>query len=83
MMSRGEMTDPYVASLFFTYFFKTIFFNVYSFFDGDRARVGEGQREREAQDPKQAPGSEPSARSPTRGSNPRTVRSGPEPKSDA
>ena len=30
-----------------------------------------------------APGSEPSAQSPTRGSNPRTVRSSPEPKSDA
>ena len=32
-------------------------------------------REREVQNPKQAPGSELSAQSPTRGSNPRTVRS--------
>ena len=32
-------------------------------------------RERETQNPKQAPGSELSAQSPTRGLNPRTVRS--------
>ena len=35
---------------------------------------GEGQTERETQAPKQAPGSEPSAQSPTWGSNPRTTR---------
>ena len=35
------------------------------------------------QAPKQAPGSELSAQSPTQGLNPRTVRSRPEPKSDA
>ena len=35
----------------------------------------EGQRERETQDPKQAPGSELSAQSPTRGSNSQTMRS--------
>ena len=40
-------------------------------------------RERGRQNPKQAPGSELSAQSPTRGSNPRTARSRPEPKSDA
>ena len=33
-------------------------------------RTGEGQRERETQNPKQAPGSELSARSPTWSSNP-------------
>ena len=49
----------------------------------DRAWAGEGQRERETQNLKQAPGSELSAQSPTRGSNPRTVRSWPEPKPDA
>ena len=49
----------------------------------ERERAGEGQREREPQNPKQAPGSELSAQSPTRGSNPRTVRSRPEPKSAA
>uniref|UniRef100_A0ABI8AJT5 V-type proton ATPase subunit a n=1 Tax=Felis catus TaxID=9685 RepID=A0ABI8AJT5_FELCA len=48
-----------------------------------KARAGEGQRQREAPNPKQAPGSELSAQSPTRGSNSRTVRSRPEPKSDA
>ena len=35
----------------------------------------EGQREREVQNPKQAPGSELSAQIPTWGSNPPTVRS--------
>ena len=40
-------------------------------------------RERETQNPKQAPGSELSAQSPRRGLNPRTVRSRPEPKLDA
>ena len=38
--------------------FKKIFFNVYLFWrESDRARAGEGQRERETQTPKQAPGS--------------------------
>ena len=41
----------------------------------------EGQREKETQNPKQAPGSEQSAQSRTWGSNPRTVRSQPELKS--
>ena len=44
---------------------------------------GEGQRERETRNLKQTPGSELSAQSLTWGSNPRTVRSRPEPKSDA
>ena len=43
----------------------------------DRAWTGEGQRERETQNRKQAPGSEPSAQSPTRGSNSRSTRSWP------
>ena len=42
----------------------------------------ERERERETQNPKQAPGSELSAQSPTRGSNPQTARSWPELKSD-
>ena len=49
----------------------------------DRALLGEGQREREMQNLKQAPGPELSAQSPTQGSNLRTMRSWPEPKSDA
>ena len=36
----------------------------------DKARLGEGQREEETQNPKQTAGSELSAQSPTRGSNP-------------
>ena len=50
--------------------------------DGDRVWAGEGQRERETQNRKQAPGSELPAQSPTWGSNLQAVRSWPEPKSD-
>ena len=46
-------------------------------------RAGEGQRERETQNPKRAPGSDLSARSPMRGWNSQTERSWPEPKMDA
>ena len=38
--------------------------------DRDRAHMREGQREEETQNPKQDPGSELSAQSPTRGLNP-------------
>ena len=41
----------------------------------DRTWVGEGHRERETQNPKQAPGSELSAQSLMRGSNSRTMKS--------
>ena len=41
----------------------------------EREQAGEEQRGRETQNAKQAPGSELSAQSPMRGSNPRTVRS--------
>ena len=41
------------------------------------------ETERGTQNTKQAPGSEPSAQSPTQGSNPQTGRSWPEPKLDA
>ena len=54
------------------------------FWERQRQNVsGLGQREREAQNPKQAPGSELSAQSLTWGSNSRAVRSWAEPKSDA
>ena len=51
--------------------------------DRDRVQVEEGQRERETQNPKQAPGSEPSAQSPMQDSNSRATRSRPDPKSDS
>ena len=54
------------------------FFNVYLFLRG-----GEGQGGKETQIPKQAPGSELSAQSRTRGSNSGTAESQPELKSDA
>ena len=46
-------------------------------------QAGKGQRERETQNPKQAPGSELSAQSPTWGSNSQTGRWWPEPKLNA
>ena len=58
------------------------FFNVYLFSRKRETKCEQGRsRERETQNPKQAPGSELSAQSPTRGPNPQTMR--PEPKSDA
>ena len=68
---------------FFGFFLK-IFFNIYSFLRV-RQHVSGGQveRERKTQNPRQAPGSELSAQSPMRGSNPCTMRSWPEPKLDA
>ena len=67
------------SSFFFFNFFLMFIFGT----ERDRAWAGEGQREREIQNLKQAPGSELSAQSPTRGSNSQTARSRPEPKSDA
>ena len=52
------------------------------FWETERVRVWAGRREREAQNPKQAPVSELSAQSPKRGSNPRTMSSWPEPNLD-
>ena len=49
----------------------------------DRAWAGEGQRERETQNPKQAPRSQLSAHNLTWGSDSQTVRSWPEPKLDS
>ena len=64
-------------------FFK-IFFNVYLFLRQRETEHEWGRvRERETQNPKQAPGSELLAQSPTQGSNSRTTRSRPEPKSAA
>ena len=56
---------------------------IYLFSERDRECEPRRDRERKTQKPKQAPGSEPSARSPMQGSSPRTVRSWSEPKLDA
>ena len=66
---------PNLVLFFFLIFFSTFYFIFET--ERDRARTGEGQRERETQNRKQAPGSEPSAQSPSRGLNSRTVRSWP------
>ena len=75
----GRLTDcatqaPLIFFLTFIYFW-----------DRERQSMNRGgaEREKETQNQKQAPGSEPSAQSPTQGSNSRTVRSWPELKSDA
>ena len=67
--SNGAHSPSSSSSSFKKYFF----FIVYSLLRG-RESMGEGQRERETQDLKQAPGSEPSAWSPTQGSNSQTAR---------
>ena len=64
-------------------FKKKFFLTFISETERDRARVGEGQRERETRNQKQAPDSELSAQSPTWGSNSQTVRLWPKPKSVA
>ena len=69
----------------FVFFFFFNFLNVF-IFEREREtqhRQGKGQRERETRSLKQAPGSELSAQSPTRGWNSQTTRSWPEPKWDA
>ena len=64
------------------FFFFKFFFNVYLFLrQRETAHEWGRVRERETQNLKQAPGSELWAQSPTRGSNSRTARSWPEPKS--
>ena len=57
------------------FFFSTFIY----FWDRERQSMNRGgaERERETQNRKQAPGSEPSAQSPTPGSNPWTARSWP------
>ena len=69
-------SEVLIVVFFFFFFFKYFFFQHLFIFgtEKDRAWTGEGQRERETQNRKQAPGSEPSAQSPTRGSNSRTSR---------
>ena len=54
--------------------FKMFFFNIYSFLRDIEHEWGRG-RERETQNPRQAPGSEPSAQSPTWGLNSQTASS--------
>ena len=49
-------------------------------FERESVSRGGAERERETEDPKQAPDSELSAQSQTRVSNSQTMRSGPEPK---
>ena len=82
------LIDPTIVSPFiFNHAFNIIilknFLTFIYFWERDRAWVGSGQRERETQNLKQAPGSKLSAQSLTQGSNSWTMRSWPELKSDA
>ena len=72
-----------ICSLVLQNAFLQFFLTFIYLWDRDRAQQGEGQRVRETQNPKQAPGPELTARSPPRGSNSRTARSRPEPRSAA
>ena len=71
----------YPSNCFLCARFGTLFFLLWLLlcvfiFERQRQNVsGLGQREREAQNPKQDPGSELSAQSPTRGSNSQTAKS--------
>ena len=69
MCSTNIVERTLLQQAFFFFLF-LIFFNGYLFLrDRDRVRVGEGQKDRETQNPKQAPGSELSAQRLTWGSN--------------
>ena len=72
-LMKGQMAFVDITSLFPFFFFVNVLF----IFERDnRNNVSrEGQRERETQNPKQAPGSELSPQSPMRCSNARTLRS--------
>ena len=69
----GQVTEPHCASISSSVKRSSSFSiscNVYLFLrERDRVCAGQGQRDRETQTPKQAPGSELSAQSPTWGSN--------------
>ena len=81
-MSYKNTTKILCFDLLVYFYYLKFFFNVYLFLR-EWAWAGEGQREGETQNPKQAPGSELSAQGPMRGLNSQTVRSWPKPKSDA
>ena len=70
MGSEGCKQLTVLSPLFFFPFSKKNFKRLFIFErDRDRVPAGEGQGERETQNPKQAPGSELSAQSPMCGSN--------------
>ena len=84
--SPGPRLPPFpeLALLIRNSFFFNCFFNVYLFLRERESESEQGRgKERGRQNPKQAPGSELSAQSPTWGSNSQAVRSRPELKSDA
>ena len=62
---------PFLDVILFFFFLIFLMF----IFERQRAQAGEEQRERETQNPKEAPGSELSAQSLMRGSNSQTMRS--------
>ena len=72
----SEAGSSPVSRAHFYYAFQIFFFSTFIYFwDRERQSMnGGGQREKETQNRKQAPGSEPSAQSLTRGSNSRTAR---------
>ena len=76
--SSFDISQPHTVQSIFFFFFLIFFQRLFIFgTEKDRAWTGEGQIERETQNRKQSPGSEPSAQSPTQGSNSQTTRSWP------
>ena len=84
-MIKSKYTAIILFYFILFYFIKKMFLTFIYFWDRERQSMNGGgsERERETQNPKQAPGSELSAQSLTRGLNSRTARSWPEPKLDA
>ena len=67
----GAGLIPRALCLFYFFFKRLLIFERQEETEHEQGR----SRERETQNPQRAPGSEPSAQSPTRGLNPQTVRS--------
>ena len=64
-MKESHDENSFISTI--SFYLKKTFFNVY-FWETDR--MGEGQRERETQNPKQPPGSEPVSTEPHAGLEP-------------
>ena len=78
-----NLTSYLTSHLALFHFFFLNFLKCLFILERETGQVGQGQRERESQNRKQAPGSELSAQSWMRGSNSQAMRSRPEPKLDA
>ena len=74
--SLSEVIDIHIVFYYIYLYLHLILFLCFFFLIFERESISGGgaERERETQNPKQTPGSELSAQSPTQGSNPLTMR---------